>query len=125
MNLLCFLAGSRPSVTDKILRRTSYAGERTELQGASRDTYFSGTGFVIYSAFSFTAIQDIRSKAATSEPRLYRKNTILTRHRAVKQTMRSHHSKQSGTVSSANIFFLAVSMHSFRLRKTLNTYASM
>lgn len=35
MWLLIFISfsGSRPSVTDRIMRRTSYAGERTELQG--------------------------------------------------------------------------------------------
>ena len=74
--------GSRPSVTDRIMRRTSYAGERTDVQ-----------------------VGVMRTKSATSEPRLYRKNTILTRHRAVKQ-MKSHHSKVSGTQNS----FLALAV---------------
>ena len=43
-----------------------------------------------------SVMPDMRSKTATSEPRLYRKNTILTRHRAVKAT-KSHTSRTSLT----------------------------
>lgn len=43
-------------------------------------------------------LHDIRSKTANSEPRLFRKNTVLTRTRAVKAA-KPHSSKQSGKMT--------------------------
>ena len=68
------------------MRRTSYAGEMTpELKGKKNEAIYTDIPIkMTLSSSANSVLQDRLPKSATSEPKLYRKMTVLTRGRVVR-----------------------------------------